>query len=135
MDSSTWSAIISGIALVAAVLSPIFTTKNNNHYQTKNNRIKYFDEHRAEVIENYIRYTGSVTKFSSLTDDFRSYGKYSKEIYLYLHEDLWHYIDEIDTFIINHKYDDATYSLAEFCKELNEYHPRFVKNKSNKNNK
>ena len=82
-----------------------------------------------------LRFQYSVTKFSSLTDDFRSYGKYSKEIYLYLHEDLWHYIDEIDTFIINHKYDDATYSLAEFCKELNEYHPRFVKNKSNKNNK
>lgn len=89
LDSSAWSAIISGIALVAAVISPVLTTIINNHFQSKATSHKYYVEHRAEIIENYIRYAGSISRRSQSSDDYRGYGQYCKEIYLYIPENLW----------------------------------------------
>lgn len=135
MDSAAWSAIISGIALIAAVISPVLTTIINNSHQTKNNNRNYYESHRAEVIESYIRYTGSMSNMCSSSEDFRQYGKYSKEIYLYLPENLWHYIDEIDCYISESQYVVVSETLSQLCKELNQYHPRSIKRKCDKKNK
>jgi len=135
MNSSDWSAIISAITLLAAILSPVVTTIINNRHQAKLKKQAFFDSHRAEVIENFIRYTGSVNEVSSYAEDFREYGKRSKEIYLYIPEHLWHYVDSIDNAIFESEYKNASKLLANFCKELNQYHPRPIKNKRYSKNK
>lgn len=130
-----WNAVFTGIALVAAIISPIVTAIINNHYQTKMKRLQFFDEHRAEVIENYIRFTGSVSKMSSGFEEFRNFGKYSKEIYLYVSEDLWRYIDQIEELLYNRNYDDAHKILAVLCKELKKDPPRLKSRRRNRKNK
>ena len=135
MGTINWSAIISGIALVAAVISPILTAIINNRHEIKMYNQRYYKEHRADVIENYIRYTGSISKHSATSEDFRQYGKYSKEIYLYLPDDLWCTIDSIHDCISNSEYNHASDFLAILCKELNKNPPRSVKRNRNPKNK
>ena len=130
-----WSVIISGIALVAAVFSPVITAIVNNKYQSKINRQKYFDEHRAQVIENYIQSVGELCEDVDRESFRRAYGKNSKEIYLYIPESLWEKIDKIDESIYQRHHRDACILLTELCKELNKYPPRLVKNSRNKQNK
>ena len=132
MSSEIWSAIISGIALIAAVISPVITTVINNQHRTKADKHTYFEAHRAEVIENYIRHTGSISKMSSSSEDFRLYGKYSKEIYLYLPENLWSHIDKIDTFVTARDYQNLYKELSDLCKALNKHHPRPINKRGNK---
>lgn len=134
MDSSVWSAIISGIALVAAVISPVLTTIINNHFQNKVSHRRYYDEHRAEVIENYIRYAGMISRHSQSSEDFRGYGQYCKEVYLYLPESFWPLVDSAHNYITNSKFEEASAVLTQLCKQLNEYPPRSVKKKSNNKN-
>lgn len=131
MTVSVWAVVISTCTLFATVISPIITTILNNRYQMKIRNQDFYDRHRAEVIENYIRYAGSLSKQSSATDDFRNFGKYSKEIYLYLPEKFWGIIDSIQDSITEYKYGDASNSLATLCKALNEHPPRLENGKRN----
>ena len=130
-----WNAVFTGIALVAAIISPIVTAIINNHYQAKMKRLQFFDEHRAEVIENYIRFTGSINKMSAGYETYCKYGQYSKEIYLYISEDLWRYVDQIEELLFNRNYDDANKVLAILCKALNENPPRLKSRHRNRKNK
>lgn len=132
MPIEAWSAIISGIALVAAVLSPVITAIVNNKYQSKINRQKYFDEHRAQVIENYIQSVGELCEDVDRESFRRAYGRNSKEIYLYLPQELWSKVDSIDSLIYRNNHRQACIVLAELCKELNKNPPRFIKNNRNK---
>ena len=116
MPVEVWSAIISGIALVAAVLSPVITAIVNNTHQSKIDRQRYFDEHRAQVIENYIRSVGELCEDVDREQFRRSYGKNSKEIYLYLPESLWGKIDQIDYSVYQRHHRQACILLTELCK-------------------
>lgn len=132
MENVNWSVIISGIALLAAILSPVITTIINNIHETKMSNRRYYQEHRAEVIENFIRYAGAINELTGRDFDFREYGKCSKEIYLYIPEELWSTVDEIDKYIIACEYDKISDKLSDFCKALKKYPPRSVKIQRNR---
>lgn len=134
METLSWSAIISGIALMTAIISPVITSIINNNHQIKIKNIEYYSEHRAKVIEDYIRVVGGLSTDAIYEQYLGAYGKCSKEIYLYIPEKLWHYIDDIDTCISNSEPIKAKGLLRDFCIELNKYPPRSIKNKCNHKN-
>ncbi len=135
MSSDYWSAIISGIALVAAVVSPVITALVNNKHQLQLKNIEYYSHHRATAIENYIYIVGQICSETVCEPYLSTYGRISKEIYLYLPQTFWKEIDDIDNLIQNQKFRDASSLLSELCKRLNECHPRPINNKRNKNYK
>lgn len=124
MDS-TVALIISISALLFSVLSPIVTAIINGHYSIKekdlamrSNSAKenndFYIKHRAKVIEAYLSAAGRVIYY----DDKKAstnFGKCAAEIYLYIDESEWHYIDSINQGISSFKYletRDALESLA-----------------------
>lgn len=132
MNTATLSVIIAVSALVSSVVCPMLTVIINNHYQMKISNREYYDKHRAEVIEDYIRCAGCMTKYPDETV-FQNYGKSNKEIYLYLPENLWNTVDCIEKSISNRDYDTASDNLSKLCKELNKYPPRLKKHGSHHN--
>lgn len=62
LESLNWSAVISGIALIVAIISPVVTTVLNNRHQDKMWIRDNFSRHKTEVIENYVKSTGTVLK-------------------------------------------------------------------------
>ena len=123
------SDIISGIALIAAILSPVITAVIQNSHESKMHKQKFYDEHRATAIENYIKATGTINHYGISNELLEEYGKYSKEIYLYAPEYLWKYIEEIDGLIKNRKFKDVSEPLAKLCIEFSKDPPRFKKHK------
>ena len=114
-----WSIVIAAIALVVSVLSPIFTAILNNRYQLKLKRIEFNLQHRAEVIEGYIRTAGKATK-SPTYENISDFGKYANEIYLYLDDSFWPYLDTINNSLIfdNFIYETAYQNLQILTKKL-----------------
>lgn len=117
--------VISISALLFSVLSPIVTAIINGHYSIKekdlamrSNSAKenndFYIKHRAKVIEAYLSAAGRVIYY----DDKKAstnFGKCAAEIYLYIDESEWHYIDSINQGISSFKYletRDALESLA-----------------------
>lgn len=128
-----WTAIISAITLLAAILSPIITTVINNRHIEKMENTNYYEKHRAEVIENYIKSAGAKISFPD-KENQEFYGRNSKEIYLYLSSDYWDLLDDIavniDTTNIKN-IETASLKLTELCKKLNENPPRLKNRKRN----
>lgn len=100
MENITWSAIISGIALIAAILSPIFTTILTNRHEDKVWKRKNFFERRSQVIASYIRNTGKLLKYQEY-HDLSSYGESYGEIFMYAPQNSWPFIIKIDTCVRN----------------------------------
>ena len=123
MHKIDWSGIASTIALITAIISPIITTILNNRHQIKMHNINFYESHRAEAIENYLKATGyAIQDQSSLSEQ---YGKHLAEIYLYLPEELWDYIDKIDAFLRQSQFDAAKSNFISLCKALHKNPPRF----------
>lgn len=124
MDS-TVALIISISALLFSVLSPIVTAIINGHYSIKekdlamrSNSAKenndFYIKHRAKVIEAYLSAAGRVIYYDDKNAS-TNFGKCAAEIYLYIDESEWHYIDSINQGISSFKYletRDALESLA-----------------------
>ncbi len=121
--SSVWSAIISGITLLAAIFSPIITAWLNNRHQREIFNNKFYTEHRAGVIENYIN-SASRYIHSQQHEDCAVFGTYSAEIYLHVSDDLWPIIDELNNCISLRNFDLAKSYLKELCKKLAKDAPR-----------
>ncbi|MEG2522293.1 MAG: hypothetical protein RSA49_05405 [Anaerovoracaceae bacterium] len=120
------SAIISGIALVVAILSPAITSYMNNRHEYKMYRLRFYEKHRAEAIEDYIRCTGAVI-LEPTKDNFTAYGKCYGEIFLYTPQKMWDNLREINLFISSNNYKEAETLFSFICQELAEYHPRSKK--------
>lgn len=60
----TWSEIFAGAALLLAIFSPAITAWINARVQIKERETAFYLQHRAEVIENYVRYTGAYIRFN-----------------------------------------------------------------------
>ncbi len=121
------ATIISGAALVLAIVSPVVSSLISGHYRIKELKIKeqaekesrqqeILDVHRATVIENYI---SSVGKFCNHGDtaSIIECGKYMGEIYLYVDEANWPLLDSIYT-AITVKHQPPVKEFQELCKIL-----------------
>ena len=117
--------VISISALLFSILSPIVTAIINGHYSIKEKNLTmlsnsakenndFYIKHRAKVIEAYLSAAGKVVYFNDKKAS-SNFGKCATEIYLYIDESEWHYIDSINQGISSFKYletRDALESLA-----------------------
>lgn len=126
ISSIPWTAIISGVTLIAAILSPILTTIINNRYQLKLRKSEFLEKHKAEVIENYLKNVGAVINNPS-NENFEKFGFNSKEVYLYISPDHWSLLDEIENQIEKCDYSSANKYVNVLCESLSENPPRSIK--------
>ena len=135
MESNTTSILISVAALVLSILSPVVSAWINGHYKIKEKEIDYHHEkeqqsrafylqHKAEVIENYIKTAGRVINSNGLPENKQKFGEAMGEIYLYIPESQWPLIDNVSQFISNKNYEQAAISLVGLCKFLSAYNVR-----------
>lgn len=128
----TWSVIISAIALLVSVLSAPLTTFLNNRHQLKMRNIEFYQEHRAEAIETFIRTAGAAIRVQT-NETMRDYGQAYGEMFLYAPHELWDDIIALNKEIMNFDDFQKTYvKFAELCKALSEHSPRKVKQRRNR---
>ena len=111
------SDIIALAALAIAILSPFLTAYLNNRHQLKMKRIEFNLEHRAQVIENYIRATGD-TIFTHKPSSAHQYGAFYGEIFVYLPIELWPLLLSINEKFKQSLYDEAQPEFFVLCQQL-----------------
>lgn len=130
MDSNSIVALAS-IALSALTVTVQLIVKIIDHKnQRKNREFDFYQKHRAEAIEAYIHYTGAHIKSRN---KYSEYGFNQFEIYMYIDQSLWSYIDEIQALLTSPgngapcNFKAAEETLQELCKKLSENPPRNIK--------
>lgn len=82
-----WNITLTGIALVAAVLSPVITTILTNRFQLKMKKSELLDQRKLDVINGYLEAASETLYTFGVSEGFQ---KYSAVIFLYspreLHE-------------------------------------------------
>lgn len=102
MDVSTKIALI---ALTFSLVSPIISSCINGYYDMKRidkenerraeeHKQNFYIQHRAEVIESFIRNMGKCLQYSN-EENFIDFSASSGEIYLYVDKSLWPMIDTV----------------------------------------
>lgn len=130
-----WSLLIAIAALVFSVASPIASALITGHYQLRQKELEYtnaakvrnqefYTQHRAEVIERFLKAAGSVINFQTHSN-MEEYGKTVAEMYIYVPEKYWGYIDSIDDCITNGDRDSGMNELTTLAGKLSEEHIRF----------
>ena len=126
MDNNDLSLIIAISALVLSVLSPILSSIISGLFRVKEMRLqlqsdvekgyqKFYEQHRAEVIERYINAVGKNVQ-ASFSANRQEFGEAGGEIYLYVDESLWPLLDSITDKISNRQSPKEEYILL--CKAL-----------------
>ena len=124
MSDFPWSIIISGIALVVSVTSPLITSIINNHHQDKVWNREHFSLYRIQAIESYVRSTGIVLK-KATSETITAYGDSFGLIFFYAPESTWEKIIQIDRAIVSRNITSDTHELfSELCKELSKVSKR-----------
>ena len=125
-----YSLIIAIAALLFSVASPVISEWLRGRFSLKQkeldakinretqNRI-FYSQHRAEVIESFIRSAGQVIK-SHTRENYAQFGACSGEIYLYLDKKLWGTVDLIRSYIQEENWQQADSFLEELCKDLSD---------------
>lgn len=124
--SFPFGEVLSGAAVVAAVISPVITSIVNNNHQIKLRKIDFEMNRRGMAIDGYIRSASELIKIQTYREE-PEYARHMTEIYLYISPKLWHYIDTIDKHLQSEDYCKAQSTLTLFCKELSKEFPRSVK--------
>lgn len=99
MNIETVALAVSLATFAGSVVSPIVVTIINNRHEVKKRRYEHYEDHKHEVIENYLRSVGEFFQ-SEKSDGLPGYGASCAEIYMYTSESLWPQIDEIDRLIL-----------------------------------
>ena len=128
-----WSGIVSGIALIVAVLSPFFTAMITTRSEEKRQQIAFYNVHRAEVIEAYIRATGAVLKYADQAS-LLEYGRCYGEVLLYAPDDVRRDIVKLEDIRIGAS-SEATKLFMSICIALAENPPRSIDKSGGKKKK
>ena len=126
MSNFNISDLLSGIALIVSVASPMVTAVITSRSQKKIKEMELIDLRQADAISAYIQATGAYIHDPRSTTA-ASYGAAYGEIFLYAPESLWDPISSLNTKIV--KRDTAEVLYQEFgviCMELS----RMAKNKA-----
>lgn len=86
----------SDIALVAAVLSPVIVVIINTANQYAKDRSDFYLKHECEVVETYLKSLGRYIYDNDKQENASAYGTAHAEIYMYIPENLWYKIDNMD---------------------------------------
>ena len=135
MESNNMSILISVAALVLSIVSPIVSAWISGHYKMKEKESDYSHEkelqsqrfylqHKADVIENYIRTAGTVIKSNGVPDSKQKFGEAMGEIYFYIPEAQWPLIGDVSHFMAERNYEQAGKSLIGLCKYVSGYNVR-----------
>lgn len=85
-----WSAIatfiVGGAALLLAIASPVITTIANNCYNATVWKLEYYEKHRAEVIETYLKSIGEYI-YSPREEAKIKYAQSLGEIFMYVQQE------------------------------------------------
>ncbi|MGI5965666.1 MAG: hypothetical protein ACOX65_01850 [Anaerotruncus rubiinfantis] len=120
------SLVVSFIALIFALLSPIFSSLINGYFRIKEFKLqmeykekqefqRFYAEHSAHVIENFLQSTGKAIQGK---ENFSDFGSSMSEIYLYVSQELWPLIDDVINLLQEYNYDSASSKLIELSKKL-----------------
>lgn len=128
------SLIIALAALALSILSPLASAWISGHYRIKEielqqkheqerERQSFYIQHRAEVIEKYIRSAGAVI-YAKSSGDLREFGEVAGEIYFYLDKSEWTWVEVLNDEINRYDWDGAKGSLFHLCEILAVTPPR-----------
>lgn len=124
--------IISLSALALSILSPFATAWLNGRNRLKEKRMdiaerqrirdaEFFEQHRAEVIESFVRSAMRATQnVPKSSDDTLDFGAACGEIYLYLDPSYWPDIDKAIQMVQARDNAAARTVLLGICKRLSE---------------
>lgn len=129
----TLAAIISAIALLSSILSPVLVALINNRHLRKTAELNFYVQHRAEAIENYLSAAGEAIHDPS-DKALPNYGKYAGEIYFHIPERLWYQVDQITLALQTDDLDNARGHFRTLCKELAVHPPRGKKQRRSHRN-
>lgn len=133
-SSIDFSLVISLVALVLSVVSPVIASVISGYFhlkeknleieaESKKRRQEFYEEHRAEVIERYIKNVGKACRTNS-RDSLVDFGETMGEIYLYVDVDLWPILDSIAKQLTPHSISNPSEELIKLCMELSKKHIR-----------
>jgi hypothetical protein len=123
-----WSLLISGIALIFALVSPIISAWISGHYRLKERKMEisaendrrrseYYSQHRAEVIERYLSAAGKACEFGTF-ESREMFGAAAPEMYLYVPPEYWATLDAISSLLETEENDKAKQFLRDLSKFL-----------------
>ena len=129
-----WSLLISAIALLFSLASPVISAWVSGHYrlkerkleisaENKHRRSEYYDQHRAEVIERYLSAAGKACEYGSF-ESREAFGAASPEMYLYVPPEHWSTLDAISNLLEEQQHDKAKLFLRDLSKFLSTYQVR-----------
>lgn len=127
MDTTvTLAVIISVIALVSSFVVPLLTVIINNRNRRRTWENEFYVQHRAKVIESYVRATGQVVRMHT-EEAVAEYGRTFGEILVYISDPaLIKKMEELDTKINKFLAKDpsAVKLFYSICEDLRKSPPR-----------
>ena len=119
------SIALSGAALILSILSPVITAIINSYTQKREREAVFYLHHKADVIENYVRFTGQYIKTGG-AEHLPAYGAAYGEIQLYISSELRCKITELNRYICRGKTlpKEVNALFDEICLALSEQAPR-----------
>lgn len=122
-NTITWAMIISGIALLSSIISPLITALINNHYQSKLKEKEFSYSTKIKIYHEYIEVTSREILISGISDNYK---KIYPKIFLYTPPKIWNKIEELNNIIEKEKSeqifcnkDECRKILIQISKELN----------------
>ena len=102
MNIEILTPVVSIAAMLFTFLAAILPSIINNHYQAKKENREFYEKHRCEVIENYLKNTARHLYGNIHAHDYAAdYASSLAEIYIYAPQELWEKIDEMNEIIID----------------------------------
>lgn len=89
----SFELVISVIALITSILSPIITMYIQKRYELKMKRLDIYETRKLDAIENYSKAVQSCIVSGTMTQEYREYGSL---IFLYAPPSVYDDIQKID---------------------------------------
>lgn len=108
---------LTSVIALAAIISPIFVTLLNNHYQLKLKSMETLNSQRFSAIEKYLNSAGKYIDRGTVINS-NEYESTKGLVYLYVDKSTWTVIDNLDQYIFSGDIDKARKYFPVVCKEL-----------------
>lgn len=103
-----WNATLTGIALVAAIVSPVITTILTNRFQLKMKKRELLDQRRLDVINGYLEAASEALYSFGASHSFQ---QYSAVIFLYAPRELHEKIRKLNKLLSGAEFSDECAAL------------------------
>lgn len=103
-----WNATLTGIALIAAIISPIITTVISNRFQIKLKKLELIEQRKLDVIDGYLKSVSDASYTLGIPDEF---AQYKSIIFLYAPENIRGKVKELNKAVEHTCFDENTSAL------------------------